>query len=253
MIGFSMSLGPALGGAVISLYGYKSLFVITSLFLTISAVLNVLAVGKIRYSREGERGHLGDLITRSFIVASSSILFYSILYNGLLLFLPAYHKALGVDVTTTSTMFTAMSLSNFASRVILSALSARIRYTVTAVIGYGLALIGIGLVVANPTSQLLVLYSIVAGVGGGILIPSLQIIALLGVRDRGRALASGIYTAMFDIGNIVGPPLTIGIAGTYPEALRTSIVLGSLGAVATASLLIPRSGYDIKTANNRDY
>ncbi|MEM3983811.1 MAG: hypothetical protein QW630_04730, partial [Sulfolobales archaeon] len=40
---------------------------------------------------------------------------------------------------------------------------------------------------------------------------------------------SGVYTAMFDIGNVIGPPLAIALGGTYLGSLKISLVVSSLG------------------------
>lgn len=229
MIGLAATLGPAIGGMVIGLYGYQTLFIFTSILLTVSALLSLIALKNLRYARENRRGYLGDLCRVEFAVASTAILCYSLMYNSFTLFLPAYHKIAGVDITLTTLIFTIISLFNLISRIIISLLINRIRFQVVATIGYGMALFGVLLIAVDPTSPQVLMYAIATGIGGGLLIPSLQVIAILSIEGRSRGIASGIYTAMFDIGNIIGPPTAMYLGSTYLEALRASICLTSPG------------------------
>ncbi|MCX8208899.1 MAG: MFS transporter [Sulfolobales archaeon] len=242
MIGLSMALGPAVGGLLVSLYGYKSLFTAAGIYLLLSGFLTAATLKEVSTSGRRESTRLVDILNTDYLVALFSILTYSVVYNCLLLFLPAYHSSLNVDVAVTTSLFTTLSIANFTSRVILSLLSSRLRYPLIASLGSFSALLGVSLIVLNPESPYLLLYAAVAGFGGGLLIPSLQIIALLNVRERSRGLASGIYTAMFDVGNIIGPPLAVAIGKTYLDSLKASIAISSMGPVvlliySTASLL----------------
>jgi MFS family permease len=234
MIGLSMSLGPAIGGIIVSNFSYKALFATALTCLAISWISNSLALRELRTGKKGEGGRPADLLNYSFITASTAILAYSMVYNSLQLFLPAYHKSLGIDVSITSALFTTIAAANFATRIFFSTISKRVKYHITALAGFVLAILGISLIVLNPSSPYLIPYSVISGVGAGFLIPSLQILAVLSTRDRSRGLASGVYTAMFDLGNIIGPPLAISFGGTYLEALK---VVLSFSPIGVASLL----------------
>ncbi|MCX8184251.1 MAG: MFS transporter [Sulfolobales archaeon] len=250
MIGLSMVLGPAVGGVLVSLYGYRSLFTAAGLYLLLSGFITVAAVRELKPSTKGENAQLLDILNLDYLVASFSILTYSIVYNCFLLFLPAYHSLLKVDVVVTTSLFTTLSIANFTSRVALSLLSSRLKYPLIALLGSILALSGMSLIVLNPVSPYLPLYAVIAGFGGGLLIPSLQIIALLNVRERSRGLASGTYTAMFDVGNIVGPPLAVAIGRTYLDSLKASIAFSTSGPaillVYNAILLFSKNGVKLR-------
>lgn len=238
MIGLAATLGPAIGGMVIGLYGYQTLFIFTSILLAVSALLSLIALRSLRYARDGRRGYLGDLCRAEFAVASTAILCYSLMYNSFTLFLPAYHKMAGVDITLTTLTFTIISLFNLISRMIISLLINRIRFQVVAAIGYGMALLGVLLIAVDPTSPQVLVYAIATGIGGGLLIPLLQVIAILSIEGRSRGIASGIYTAMFDIGNIIGPPTAMYLGGAYLDALRASIHLSSPGLVVLLTHIV---------------
>lgn len=232
MIGLSMALGPAIGGLVVSLYGYKHLFIVSLTYLLVSGLLTIVALRRLEVPKRSGGGRLEDLLNADFLVASLAILAYSIMYNSFLLFLPAYHSLLNIDVAVTTMLFTTISVANFASRVVLSVTSGKVRHPATAALGFGLALVGVALVILDSRSSYLMLYAVVAGIGGGLLIPSLQVVALLGMRERSRGLGSGIYTAMFDVGNIIGPPTAIALGGTYLDSLKVSLGISAIGLMA---------------------
>jgi MFS family permease len=172
---------------------------------------------------------VGGILRVSFLVPLVAVFGYSALYNSLSLFLPALHESLGTDVAVTSLVFTSYSVANLAARLVLTPISGKVKPLTTATAGYTLALLGIYAVTSTPASQSTPILAAVAGFGAGLLIPSLQIAAILSVEPESRGLASGVYTAMFDVGNLVGPPLAIALGTTYSKALGIAVGLGSVG------------------------
>jgi MFS family permease len=234
MIGLSMALGPAVGGVLVGLYGYGSLFTTALAYLSASLVLNALASRGLRPPTSRGGGRVGGILRVSFLVPLVAVFGYSALYSSLSLFLPALHESLGVDVAVTSLVFTSYSLANLAARLVFTQISGRVKPLATATAGYALALLGIYAVTSTPASQVTPLLAAVAGFGAGLLIPSLQIAAILSVEPESRGLASGVYTAMFDVGNLVGPPLAITLGTTYSKALGIAVELGSVGLLVLA-------------------
>jgi len=234
MIGLSMALGPAVGGVLVGLYGYGSLFTAALAYLSASLALNALASRGLRPPTSGGGGRVGGILRVSFLVPLVAVFGYSSLYNSFSLFLPALHESLGVDVAVTSLVFTSYSLANLAARLVFTPISGKVRPLATATVGYALALLGIYAVTSTPASHVTPLLAAVAGFGAGLLIPSLQIAAILSVEPGSRGLASGVYTAMFDVGNLVGPPLAITLGTTYSKALGIAIELGSVGLLVLA-------------------
>lgn len=235
VIGFSMALGPAVGGVLVSSYGYSSLFTAALAYLSASLALNALASRGLRprASRVGDGGK--GILRASFLVPLVALLSYSALYNSFSLFLPALHESLGVEVALTSLVFTSYSLANLAARLVFTPVSSRVRPLATATLGYALALLGLYTVTSEPASQATPALAAVTGFGAGLLIPSLQIASILGVKPGSRGLASGVYTAMFDVGNLVGPPLAIALGVSYLKALVVAAWMGSVGLVALAT------------------
>ncbi len=235
MIGFSMALGPAVGGVLVGSQGYSSLFIVALTYLSVSLALNALASRDLRphASRGGDRGR--GILRASFLVPLVALLSYSALYNSFSLFLPALHESLGVEVALTSLVFTSYSVANLAARFTFTSISGRVRPLATATIGYGLALLGLYAIALAPASQVTPILATIAGFGAGLLVPSLQVASILSVKPESRGLASGVYTAMFDVGNLVGPPLAITLGVSYLKALAVAAWVGSIGLVALAT------------------
>lgn len=232
VIGLSMALGPAVGGVLVGSYGYSSLFTAALAYLSVSLALNALASRGLKprasRGRDGGRG----IMRASFLVPLVALLSYSALYNSFSLLLPALHESLGVEVTLTSLVFTSFSLANLAARLVFTPVSSRVRPLATATLGYALTLLGLYAVTSEPTSRATPVLAAVAGFGAGLLVPSLQIASILSVEPGSRGLASGVYTAMFDVGNLVGPPLAVALGATYSRALEVAVGFGSVGLAA---------------------
>ncbi|MEM4487601.1 MAG: MFS transporter [Desulfurococcaceae archaeon] len=231
MIGIAMVLGPAIGGFITSSLGYQWLFYASCAMLLASLTFHQLVLGKIKGGAEGGKGTVRDLVEASFIAASLSILCYSAIYNSITLYLPALHEELGIAVGITATAFTASSVANLASRLIFPIICKKVPFRITALLGFVLVTLSAVSIVANPASGYLVLWMVVFGLGAGVIIPSLQIMAVLGVKDKSRGLASGFYTAMFDAGNIVGPPLVMSLGASYMGALKATLVFPTTGSL----------------------
>lgn len=231
MIGLAMVLGPAVGGIIVSSMTYKWLFYTSCAMLLGSLLLHRFAVQEIQASKESKKGSMRDLFVASFIVASMGILCYSAVYNSLTLYLPALHEELGVAVGLTATAFTASSIANLASRLLFPLLCKKVPFRLTALIGFTLVTIGAWNIVVNPVSEYLLLHMLVFGLGAGVIIPSLQIMAVLGVKEKSRGLASGFYTAMFDAGNIIGPPAVMMLGASYIGALKATIIFPAAGSL----------------------
>ncbi|MEM0497478.1 MAG: hypothetical protein QXR22_04705, partial [Acidilobaceae archaeon] len=95
-------------------------------------------------------------------------------------------------------------------------------------------------VAIDPLSNTTILYAILIGGGLGILFPSLQVISLLGVPEARRGLASSIYTAMWDLASLIGPPLVMTISAGYKDSLMTSAVIVCLAIIPIATFTILR-------------
>jgi MFS family permease len=124
-----------------------------------------------------------------------------------------------------------MALANLTARIILS-LRGNFSPKNAALAGVLISIAGYTVITVKQEGIEALIAATLAGLGLGLLFPSLQIISLLGVPRQRRGVASSIYTAMFDLGALVGPPTVITIAGGYRESLTLSTLI-------TVTTLIP--------------
>lgn len=243
IVGLSLAMGPALGGYIALRFGYRALFVFSTILALLASILS-LKIDGTRSSHAEKSPDSGEngpkILNRGFTTALASLLLYSSAYASIALFLPAYHKEAGLGVTTIAIFFTGTALSSLISRIMFTYILRAISVEKTAMLGILLLSAGYILVSIDPLSHNIIYYGIVAGIGSGIAIPSLQVIAITGVPQRKRGIASAIYTLMFDLGNLSGPALAAAIARTYRGMIEVSSYLSLAALIPITSLQIPR-------------
>lgn len=235
VVGVSFAVGPALGGYMVTHLGYRSLFIISTI-MALSASLLSLTIDGAKLSRpvasiDSDEKGLGFL-NAGFIAALTCLLLYSSVYASITLFLPAYHKEAGLGASYIAIFFTGMAVSSLVSRLMFTYVLRVMSVEGTAILGMLLLSMGYILVSIDPLSHGILYYGIVAGLGSGLAIPSLQVMAITGIPQRRRGTASAIYTAMFDLGNLTGPVMISSIARTYRDMIGIS-------SYASLAALIP--------------
>jgi ACDE family multidrug resistance protein len=228
MWGLGSALGPALLGLILQTLSWKWFFYVAAATSTLSALLAT----PFKLERvEVRGGGGGSILTKPFILSSLTLFTYVIAYQSLSYFLPSLHEVEGLPTTETTTFFTVMALANLTARIILS-LQGNFNPKNAALTGVLISIAGYTVITVKQEGIEALIAATLAGLGLGLLFPSLQIISLLGVPRQRRGVASSIYTAMFDLGALVGPPTVITIAGGYRESLALSTLI-------TVTTLIP--------------
>jgi MFS family permease len=226
MWGLGSVLGPAVLGLTLQRLSWQPMFYLAAATSALSALLAM------QFKPERfEAGDGGSILTRPFLLASLTLLTYVIAYQSLTYFLPSLHEVEGLPTAETAAFFTVMALANLASRTVLS-IAGEFNPGNTALAGVVASIAGYTIVTLRPEGLEALVAATLVGLGLGLLFPSLQVISLLGVPRQRRGMASSIYTAMFDIGALVGPPTVIAIAGGYRESLALSTLI-------TVTTLIP--------------
>jgi Major Facilitator Superfamily. len=227
-------VGPALGGYISQHLGYRALFAYSAALGAISAT-SVLFIRDNKFTRDVERGEKQQsnrpwFLSGNFLAALISLLLYSSSYMCLTLFLPAYHKQAGLGASIIAIYFTLMAGFNLLSRLTFRYMLKILSIEGTAMLGIAMVSMGYLAISLDPLSTSIMYYGIAAGIGAGLAIPSLQIIAITRIPQGRRGLASAIYTAMFDLGNLVGPVVASALANTY----RDMISVGGYLTIASA-------------------
>ncbi|MCS7106884.1 MAG: MFS transporter [Acidilobaceae archaeon] len=229
MWGVGSTIGPAVMGLAIQNSSWTTMYYLGAAVSLASALL-CLAVEAPRGETGGRRSSKSSVLTRPFLLSSLALLLYVVAYQSLFVFLPALHEKEDYPSSGTSLAFTVLAAFNLASRLILS-LTSLLQPPSAALLG---ALLGFGGYVAIalwPMGFLSLLGSALVGFGLGLLVPSLQVISLLGVPQDRRGLASSVYTAMFDIASLIGPPLVMSLSGTYERSLFVSAIYALLSSL----------------------
>jgi MFS family permease len=243
VIGVSFALGPAIGGYVVTHLGYRALFIFSTAMALSASVLSLM-INSAKLSRpvvsiDSDEKSLG-FMSAGFITALASLLLYSSVYASMTLFLPAYHKEAGLGASYIAIFFTGIAVSSLVSRITFTYVLRVISVEGTAILGMILLSMGYILVSTDPLSHSILYYGIIAGIGSGLAIPSLQIMAITGVPQRRRGTASAIYTAMFDLGNMTGPIMVASIAKTYRDMIGISSYASLVALMPIALLQILR-------------
>jgi MFS family permease len=224
-------VGPSVFGVALSIGSWGLVYILAIVFSIASAGISVSYRLPRIYARPREKG--GGLLSASFTLASASLFFYVVGYQSISYFLPALHEVRGLSAFETAMFFTLMAITSLASRLALIALRKPDPWA-TAITGSIASIAGYMLIASNPEGSIAIISATIAGAGMGLLFPSLQIISLLGVPEHRRGAASSIYTAMFDLGALIGPPTIITISGGYRNAIETS----TIAVTVTAPLIL---------------
>ncbi|MFN4046364.1 MAG: MFS transporter, partial [Acidilobaceae archaeon] len=217
MWGLGSAIGPAVSGFILSVHSWTLMFAVAAAISLVSGFMGL----SFRSPRFEGGGGEGEIYTPPFIFASLTLLFYVIGYQSLNIFLPSLHEVESLPKYYTAYFFTSLALFNLGSRLALS-LAGGFNPGKMALAGLALSLAGFAATALDPLSIKSTAYAALVGAGLGLLFPSLQVISLLGVPEGRRGTASSIYTAMFDLGSLIGPPLIITLSGDYRGALAAS-------------------------------
>jgi MFS family permease len=253
--GVSFALGPALGGYISQHMGYKALFAYSAALGIMAAALVIpIRNNRFKEAKAYEEGQVRAagmwFLSWGFLSALASLLLYSSSYMCLTLFLPAYHKQEGLGASLIAIYFTAMASFNLLSRIAFRYVLKILSIKSTALLGMALVSTGYMGIALNPLSQNIVYYGIASGMGAGLAIPSLQIIAIAGIPQGRRGLASAIYTAMFDLGNLVGPSVASALANNYRDMISISGYL-TIASATSIGILKLREAIESRASNTR--
>jgi len=231
MWGLGSIVGPSVFGAALSIGSWGLVYTLAIVFSIASAGISISYRLPRIYAKPREKG--GGLLSAPFTLASVSLFFYVAGYQSISYFLPALHEVRGLSAFETAMFFTLMAITSLASRLALIAVREPEPWA-TAITGSMASIAGYMLIASNPEGSIAIISAAIAGAGMGLLFPSLQIISLLGVPEHKRGAASSIYTAMFDLGALVGPPTIITISGGY----RNAIEISAIAVTITAPLIL---------------
>jgi MFS family permease len=237
-----MAIGPALGGFLQFLEGYRLLFIVSSSFGFLALILSTqVRENKPLFAKNQSHELSQDdspasrslkelLSSPSLVVPTILLLLVGCLFGTVVTFLPLYVRHLQIDFNT-GFFFTAAAISSFILRFVSGKASDRYGrglFISLSLLCYFIAMI---LLTIGHSGNVFVIAGILEGMGSGIMIP----ITLALVSDRcttqERAKVFAFCTSGFDLGiALVGPIFgSLNIDYTYLFAMAAVLsVIGML-------------------------
>ena len=220
-------VGPAMGGYLSDVLGFVGAFSFTFTFALIGALL-VLPVWR------GERGLTGrrdspeehpgysELLKVSFIAASLALFFFAFSYAGVITYLPAFYKVIGLPQRVFGFYMMVVGIASFLMRWLGGRTADRVGPIPVIRFGVLLVIVGYTFLIYNKLPYYSYVSAFLIGAGFGASVPAMQMMALTPLSARIRTMGSSVYTMFFDLGMLGGQVLLgyvanlRGYAGVFP-------------------------------------
>jgi len=210
MFSVSQLLGPAVGGFVAEYLGFHSAFILTVIlsligfFFVLNAYREIKDKMHVKEEEERKRSYK-ELVNLSFIFAAVSLFLMTFAYSGMYTFLPAYYKLLGFGTSVFGVYASVMGGFSILTRVFGGREADKRGPVPVALVGLLLSSISYGILVIYLLPPETYLSAAILGMGFGLTVPALQMLALATLPKNIRGVGSSIYTMFFDLGYLSGP------------------------------------------------
>lgn len=227
MLGLGVIIGPALGGYLITFYGFHETF---TFIILLAATIPIIVSYTVKSTNVKEellsfnlKSNLNTTIVKdlkiviknfielmritSFRTAIFALILYALGYVTITSLLPAYYatefgKEAGVVVGNSLSL---IGLSSIIPRIFTGKILKRVNVKKIATIGLFVLAASLALIGLYPFPPNVYIFCISAGLGLGFVIPSLQIMALINIGNSKKGIATGFYIIGFDLSNLVSP------------------------------------------------
>ena len=135
---------------------------------------------------------------------------------GILTFLSAFLKIEGYGDLAVGIFASIQAVSSLLLRVV-SGKYAEKHLNRMIFLGLTLSIVALLTLSIDPLPPTIYMVAVISGVSSGLLIPSLQVLALYKSSEGNRGFLSGIYATGYDAGNIIGPMLFGFLAEVYGD------------------------------------
>jgi DHA1 family multidrug resistance protein-like MFS transporter len=207
-----MSLGPALGGGIAQLLGYKPVFLVAGVFLAVVAVLVFFILPRARHvvinrpARRPALEILRALVRNPLLLSCWMVTMGGCMGLGMFItFIPLYAQSRGLRIGQIGIIFLAQAVSNSLSRLPFGRLSDYVSRRSTLVtagfICYAIALAGYGLA---SNLAWFVFFAVLTGVGMGLAFTAVGALIAEVVEPSFRGVAMGGYNSSIYLGMMLG-------------------------------------------------
>ncbi|MGB9727335.1 MAG: MFS transporter [Nitrososphaeria archaeon] len=237
MLGIGVVIGPALGGYLISFYGFNKTFIF---MIFLAAIIPAIVYYTAKSTKVGEKllnfnvkTHIastlkGDLkiVVRNFIelmhiesfkAAIFSLILYTLGYVTITSLLPAYYATLfGKDAgVIVGNCLALIGLSSIVPRIFTGKISKNFSVKKIAATGLFMLAVSLALIGVYSFPPTVYMFCFSAGLGLGFVIPSLQIMALIDTGNSKKGVATGFYIIGFDLSNLISPIIFGGLGNIF--------------------------------------
>jgi len=232
-------IGPALGGYLSDVLGFAGAFSFTILFSLAGGLLILPVWAEFKNAGRKETHpstgrDYSSLLRVTFVAASLSLFFFSFSYAGIVTYLPALYKVLGMPQRVFGFYMMVVGMASFVMRLFGGRGADRMGPIPVIRIGMLLVIAGYFSLLFEKLPPRSYLSAVLVGAGFGLAVPAMQLMALGNLPARVRTMGSSVYTMFFDLGTL-GGQVSLG----YVADLRGySGVFPLLPFIAIVSLII---------------
>jgi MFS family permease len=223
-----MSLGPALGGGLAQLLGYKPVFILAGVFLIVIGAMVFFILPRARHvvvNRPPKRPALDilrGLIRNPLLLSCWLVTMGGCMGLGMFItFMPLYAQSRGLQIGQIGIIFGAQAVANAFSRLPFGRLSDRVsrrsRLVTAGFVCYAAAIAGFGVAVRLNG---FVLLAVATGAGMGLAFTALGALIAEVVDPSSRGVAMGGYNSCIYLGMMLGSLVMGGVIRStgYPHA-----------------------------------
>lgn len=241
MFGVSQLAGPGIGGYISDLTNYNTTFIATLILSMVSLGVLFIArrwAGKYTSERVERRSSFRDirrLFKLTFICPMIAVAFHAISYSGVFTFLPALYKELGFGASVYGLYASVQGGFSILTRATSGRIADRKGPIPVASLGLILVIVSYLLLYVNYLPPVAYIAASIFGIGLGLIVPSLQLLALGDLPSEIRGFASGIYIMAFDLGFLLGPLIMgyyIELTGSYTSILTLFPIFATISFIA---------------------
>lgn len=230
--------GPSLGGLA-DVFGYRVAF---GAFLAAGVAGSLLGVFLLDTGRSDTRVSLPRAFRLSFAFLKDPVLRFSaagtftfaLLLGATSTFLPFHLRDLGYGAAFVGVLFTVREGAALLFRLVFARYLTAGYAARAMVLGIAVVAVAVAALPFAPGTTSLVVLSIVAGLGVGVVIPANLTLIASAAPAEGRSLAMGLYGTALGVGGAVAPPLL----GAVAEAYGLAWAFIGAGAVALGLLAL---------------
>ena len=224
-----IALGGVVGEVVLAQADFEALFVAAALFAAVGLLVTILLPETAARLAKGETpgGFFAAVFRRSLYPIWAVTAAFSMALTGYFTFLRTFVDETGIG--SVGLFFSYYAGTAIALRLTLAWLPERVGAKRVLYPAFGLLMVGFLVLAQAESGTAIVLAGVLCGAGHAYTFPILMGMAVDRASDAGRGSAVAFFTALFDVGTLLGGP-TLGFVieqAGYPTMFRaTGIFLG---------------------------